>query len=274
VSFLALTLLTFREAVRRRLVVAVGIMGGLFLLLFGAGFAVVHHQARFSAVGERPEAMNFFLLTGLYGVNFLVVALTVLASADTISGEIASGTLQVVVTKPLRRSTVILAKWTGLAVMLAAFTAGMGAAMIALVAAISGYVPPNPVPGLATIFLEGLVLLSLSLLLGTRLTTLAGGVIVFMLHALAFVAGWMEQAGAFLRSEAAARIGVVVSLLVPSEALWRRAAWLMQEDTMRRLGFGPFATASAPSGAMVAWAALYAALALVLAVRLFRNRDL
>jgi len=40
------------------------------------------------------------------------------------------------------------------------------------------------------------------------------------------------------------------------------------------IGFSPFATAAAPSGAMVAYAALYAAVSLVVAVRVFGKRDL
>ncbi len=59
------------------------------------------------------EPVNFFVLAALYGVAFLTVMLAVLTSVDTIAGEIASGTIQTIVTKPLRRWEVVIGKWLG-----------------------------------------------------------------------------------------------------------------------------------------------------------------
>jgi len=136
------------------------------------------------------------------------------------------------------------------------------------------YLPPSPIQGIALMILEGLVILTLSILGGTRLTTLANGVVVFMLYGLAFIAGWIEQIGAFVRNHTMTNIGILISLIIPSEALWRRTAYLMQPPTLRQLGFGPFATATAPSTAMVVYAVLYMLAALALAIRMFRKRDI
>ena len=269
-----ITLLTFHEARRRRLVLAVAIMGAVFLALFGIGFYFVNRNAKFSIVGERPEVMNFFLLTGLYGVNFLTVMLTVLASVDSIAGEISSGTIQTIASKPLPRWKIVAGKWTGLAVMLFIFVVVMSAGMMLIVRLLGHYVPPHPVEGVLLMFLEGLVLLSLSILGGSRVSTLANGVVVFMLYGLAFVAGWLEQAASFVHNQTLSNIGILVSLVIPSESLWRRAAYLMQPPFLRQLGVGPFATATAPSVVMVVYAGLYCLAALALAVRLFNRRDL
>jgi Cu-processing system permease protein len=56
--------------------------------------------------------------------------------------------------------------------------------------------------------------------------------------------------------------------------LWKRAAYEMQSPLVAALGVSPFSAASVPSPLMVAYAALYAALALGLAVRMFSRRDL
>ncbi len=269
-----ITLMTFREARRRRLVLAVALLGVVYLVLFTVGFYFVHKNAKFTIVGERPEVMNFFLMTGLYVVNFLVVVLTVLASVDSIAGEIASGTIQTTVTKPLRRWKVVVGKWIGLASMLAIFVIAMNAAMVAIVRGISGYVGPHLIEGTLLMILEGLVVLSLATLGSARLTTLANGVVVFMLYALAFISGWSEQIGAFMRNTTLVDIGIFVSLITPSEALWRRAAYLMQPESIRKLGFGPFATATAPSGAMVVYASIYAVVLVLFAIRTFQRRDL
>ena len=48
----------------------------------------------------------------------------------------------------------------------------------------SGYFPANALQGLALLMLEALVLLSLSLLGGTRLSTLTNGVALFLVYGL------------------------------------------------------------------------------------------
>jgi len=48
----------------------------------------------------------------------------------------------------------------------------------------------------------------------------------------------------------------------------------MQSPLVGVFGFSPFATAAAPSGAMVVYAALYATVSLGVAVRVFSKRDL
>lgn len=70
------------------------------------------------------------------------------------------------------------------------------------------------------------------------------------------------------------RIGIVSSLALPSEALWRRAAHEMESPLVKALGFSPFASSSVRSGWMVGYAVPYAGAALLLAVRRFARRDL
>ena len=271
--------MTFLEARMRKMLWAVILLGGAFLIVYAAGFYFMYRELSRTMSGgivQRLEPLNFFVMAGLYGVNFLVVMLAVLASVDTLSGEIASGTIHTVVTKPLRRWEVLVGKWLGLAIMLSVFAVVMSGALIGIVRVIGNYLPPNPISGVALILLEGLVVLTLSILGGTRLSTLTNGVVVFMLYGLAFIAGWIEQIGAFLHSEVAVDIGIVISLLMPSEAMWKRAAYLMQPPFLRELGLSatPFGAASAPSEAMVVYTAIYIAAALGLAIRWFSRRDL
>ena len=91
-----------------------------------------------------------------------------------------------------------------------------------------------------------------------------------------YIAGWIEQIGSMMRSEAAVNIGIAVSLLMPGEAMWKRAAYLLQPPFLRELGLDatPFGAASAPSAAMVAYAVGYTVLALILAIKQFSGRDL
>jgi ABC-type transport system involved in multi-copper enzyme maturation permease subunit len=111
--------LTFREAIRRRIVLTGLVLGILFLVVFSIGFRMIYTEIsaennwRANAMASliQTEASNFLLLAGLYAVAFLSVAMGALLAADTLAGEISSGTIQTIVTKPLRRSAVVFGKW-------------------------------------------------------------------------------------------------------------------------------------------------------------------
>ncbi|MGC8837141.1 MAG: ATP-binding cassette domain-containing protein, partial [Anaerolineae bacterium] len=217
---------TFREAQRRRLLWIGAALGLAFLALFGVGYSIMYREALADGASFLTEMLSGLLIVGLYVVNFLGIMVAVVLSVDTLPGEIASGTIHTVVTKPLRRWEVVLGKWLGLAAMLALFVGLISTGVIAVSWAVARYVPPHPAEGIALMFLSGLVVLTLSLLGGARLSTMANGLVVLMLYGLAFIAGWIEQFGAYVRNEAAVNTGIVVSLLMPSEAMWKRAAYL------------------------------------------------
>jgi hypothetical protein len=80
--------------------------------------------------------------------------------------------------------------------------------------------------------------------------------------------------GWFTRNQVAVNIGILSSLLIPSEALWKRAAHLMESPLVSALGFSPFTSASPPSPLMVWYAVAYTAVILGFAVRQFSRRDL
>ncbi len=269
-----ITWLTFREAWRRRMVLVALGLGGLFLLLYGVGISLIEGNIREeggSAVALR-FGHNLLLMAGLYVVHFLTVMLAIFASVDTIAGEVTSHTIQALVTKPVRRWQIVIGKWCGYAAMLSLYLGLLGGGILGLVYWLLGYQPENPAAVLL-LLLEALVLLSLSLLGGTRASTLTNGVLLFMLYGLAFIGAWVEQIGALLQSHAAVNVGIVTSLLMPVEALWRRAAYLMQPQVMSSIPT-PFSGTSPPSQAMVGYAVGYAALMLGLAILSFQQRDL
>jgi Cu-processing system permease protein len=218
------------------------------------------------------------LMAGMYVVNFLTAMMTVLTSVDTLSGEIGSGTIHTLVAKPVRRWEIVLGKWLGFAGMISLYLLLMGGGVMGLVFLRSGYIAPHPLSALALMWLNALVLLSVSILGGAYLSTLANGVLVFGLYGVAFIGGWIEQIGSFFTNQAASQIainiGIITSLIIPSEALWKRAAHDLQSPLVSALGISPFTTRSYPSTAMVIYAILFMLVAFALAVRRFSQRDL
>ena len=128
---------------------------------------------------------------------------------------------------------------------------------------------------MALMVMQGLLLLSLTIAGGTRLSSLANGVMAFMLYGVAFIGGWVEQIGAMLRNETAVDIGIIASLLMPSEVLWKKAFALFQPAfASNPLMAGPFAVGSQPSDLMLWYAVGYIVALLGLALWSFSARDL
>jgi cation diffusion facilitator family transporter len=90
----------------------------------------------------------------------------------------------------------------------------------------------------------------------------------------AFLGGWLEQMSGFTEGSRLAMVGIISSLIMPSEALWRRAAFEMESPLSGSLQFSPFADISIPSAAMIGYACAYLFIALGIAVYHFGERDL
>ena len=139
--------LTFKEAVRRRILLAAFLLGLAFLLLYGTGFSLMSDQIGRQFQGPTRQLyqsgfFNFLSLAGMYAVNFLAIAMGALLSADTLAGEIGSGTIQAVVTKPVRRPVYLLSRVAGVfAIVCAAAAVGLCAEGLGRLAAGAAAVP-------------------------------------------------------------------------------------------------------------------------------------
>ena len=97
-----LTKLTFREAMRRRIMLAGLVLGISFLIIYSLGLHFILDQISLAikaAATENPsvnqsisnvgkvESMNGFLMAGLYAVTFLSIAMAALLGAQIPSRE-------------------------------------------------------------------------------------------------------------------------------------------------------------------------------------------
>ena len=275
--------LTFREAIRRRIVLTGLILGVLFLIVFAVGARMISIEISRETLAEggaayrnimRAEMSNFLLMAGLYAVTFLSIAMGALLAADTLAGEINSGSIQTIVTKPVRRSYVVFGKRLGFAGLLGLYAILMAGGVVLIVYLQSAHLPRNILTGLTLIYLESLLVMTISLAGSSAMPALATGGMVFGLYGLAFLGGWIEQIGAIFQNQVAVPVGIISSLLIPTEALWRRAAFVMQKPLTTALQVSPFATLSAPSTLMVVYAFLYLLVMVWIAVHSFQHRDI
>src|SRR5260221_14262703 len=117
--------LTFREAIRRRILLAGFVLGVSFLIIYSIGLHFILIQVGHVAASNAPsqgaanvlnvESENTFLMAGLYAITFLSIAMAALLGAGTLAGEINSDTIQTIATKSTRRADVVLGKWLGCA---------------------------------------------------------------------------------------------------------------------------------------------------------------
>jgi len=146
---------TFQEAARRKILWTAVATGVGFLALFGTG---MHFQVKdLSAHGVPPlighQVQVAMLQIGFYAVDLLAVVMTILTSVDTLSGEISSGTIQAIATKPISRWEVLMGKWLGFAGMIAIYVSGMFGGVSAIGYFIAGVRPHNTERGALLVFL-------------------------------------------------------------------------------------------------------------------------
>ena len=269
--------LTWLETRRRKIALAALICGLLFLAVFGSamyfGFRAAQAEGGVDAVGWRIAA-TILTVAGLYVVNFLVTAVAILLPIDSLSGEIGSGVIQTLASKPVDRAAIVVGKWLAYLLMTAAYLALMGGGIFLIMRVFADYTAPAVLVPMALMLLGAATMLSITIAGGVRLSTITNGIVAFGFYGVAFIAGWIEQILSMFGNSTARHVGTLVSLLSPSDSMWRRAAFELQPLATVVLQNGPFGVVSVPSAAMIAWAALFSLGVLWFAVWQFRRRPL
>lgn len=276
--------LTFQEAFRRKMIVAVLLLSATFLVLYGIGFQlliddfVTFNRERGGVPGRvlpYEVQASAMVMLGLYTVNFLAGIMTIFAAVGSVSSEIESGTLHAIVSKPLARWEIIAGKYLGFLIMIAIYISLMVGGVILVSRAIGEYSPPNVLHGAALIVLVSTILLSLTMLGSTVFSTMANGVVVFMLYGMALTGGLVEQIGNSLDNETMVRIGVGTSILLPSDVMWKLASYVVQPAmAVNLVGPNPFGTAKPPSDFAVQYAVVYCLVLVAASMLVFRQRDI
>ena len=278
--------LTVQEASRRRLLLALVILTLLVVGFSAWGFNKITTVTR--SDGTTLPAAQVTLITSqlLIVVTFMYSGVLALSAAvvagPLISSEVESGLLLSMLARPMRRSEVVIGKWLGLAVLVAIYAAGSAFLEIVAVNWATGYIPPHPIELVLYVGTEGLALLSLGLLLSTRLSGITGGVIALVAWLMAWIGGVVGDIGVGLQNQAVEDVGTVSHLILPTDGLWRGAVYAMEPDavlaTLRAAGTvgraNPFSAVDPPPLPYLAWVVVWFALMLALSVWCFRTREL
>lgn len=274
---------TLRETVRKKALLAAIVLTVAFLALYALGTYFVFRESNyFTRPSEYSPALRQatvagLLLAGLYVINSIGGLLAIFTAVGSISGEIDQGTLHAVIPRPLHRWQVVVGKWLGYATLLTVYVTFTTLGAMGIMWLLSGHFPSGALAGVALMSLGALLLLSLSLAGSTVLPTIANGIVVFLLYSVGTLGGMMEQLGWVIANRTLVNIGIITSLMIPTDSIWRMAAQALQPNlplNMLMDGGGPFATLNPPSMWMAIYAVLYGLAAIITAVIIFQRRDL
>ncbi len=284
--FLVVARLTVQESSRRRLLLALLVLTLIVVGFSAWGFNKITTVTNSQGQTLPPEQVALVTSQLLIVIVFMFSGVLALSAAvvagPLISGEVESGLLLSMLARPVRRSEIVIGKWLGLAILVGIYAAGAGSFELAAVDWATGYLPPHPVDLILYVAAEGLVLLSLGMLLSTRLSGITAGVIALVAWLIAWIAGVVGDIGTGLQNQALQNVGVVSHLLLPSDGLWRGAIFAMEPDTLiasmkARGPFGranPFAAVDPPPAEFLIWVAVWFAGMLALSVWSFRTREI
>ena len=288
--------LTIREAARRRLFLVLILITVASVALSGWGFSQVREALLSNAdttgggieaggvTGELALTFIFaqLLILVTFMFSFILALSAVFIAAPVIAGELESGVALTILARPLGRTTYLLGKWLGIALLVCVYAALSGIVELVVVGALTGYRPPDPVFALAYLCGQALVLLTLTILLSTRLSAITAGVACLAIFGLAWIGGIIGGIGTAIGEPTVAQVGELSRLLLPTDGLWRGVVYHLQPREMLLLldQAGPFTAAfpfvveAPPPTSFLVWALAWFAVILGLAAVSFSRREI
>ncbi len=278
---LTIARLTILEASRRKLLLALGILTIVVVVLTSWGFSRLPTMNGVTPAEVRLASSQLTILVAFMFSGVLALGSTLVA-APSIASDIESGIALAILPRPIRRSQLLMGKWLGLAFLVAVYAAGSGLLELLGIWLATGYTPPSPVAALTFVAAEGLVLMTLALLLSTRLAPMTGGVIALVLFFVAWIGGIALAIGQGFANDTIINIGVGSRLLIPTDGLWHGAIFYLEPTDFlaaaraagRARAGNPFFADQPPPVVYIAWVVGWLAAIVGLANWSFARRDL
>ncbi len=286
---LTIARLTLREAARRRLLLALAIFTLLVIGLTGWGFqrlTTITNRGQPLTATEIRLITSQLLILVMFTFSFVLALSSAFVAAPALANEVESGVALALLSRPISRTEVILGKWLGLVAVATFYIVGAAVLELTIVNLVTGYAPPRPVEMVAYLIGETTVLLTLGLLLSTRVPAMTGGIVAAAAFGLAWMAGIAGGIGLALENTALSNVGTISRLLLPTDGLWRGAIYSAEpaaviaavvgaaRTTSAGAASNPFFASTPPPAPYLAWVSAWIVLTLGLAVLSFRHREL
>jgi ABC-type transport system involved in multi-copper enzyme maturation permease subunit len=275
--------LTIREAARRRILwVLLGLtIVSVALTSWGTGALAGLARSEGTNELEIRIGVSQILILAAFMFSFVLAMTAAFLGAPAIAADLESGIALAMLARPIRRSEYVMGRWLGLVFVVAAYAAASGFLEIGAVGLLTGHYPPEPL--LAVVFLaaQAVVLLTIALLLGTRLPAIAAGAICVVIFGLAWMAGVFGGVARAFDADALAVVSDATRWLFPSDGLWRGVIYGLEPPLVSVIASGseigdanPFYAFAPPPLAFIVWSVLWIAGVLALAVWSLDRREI
>jgi len=224
---LTIARLTILEASRRKLLLALGVLTLAVIVLTSWGFSRLPTMNNVTPAEVRLAASQLTILMAFMFSGVLALGSTLVA-APSIASDIESGIALAILPRPIRRSQLLMGKWLGLAGLVTLYAVGSGLLELLGIWIGTNYLPPNPIASIAFVAAEGIILMTLALLLSTRLSPMTGGVIALVLFFVAWIGGIALAIGITFDNQTIKAIGIGSRLLIPTDGLWHGAIYYLE----------------------------------------------
>ena len=284
---IAIARLTIGEAARRKILWVLVVLALVAVGVTGWGVDRLVTIARASGSPELTVQLGVsqILIFIAFQFSFVLAMTAAFLGSPTIASDLESGVALALLARPLRRTSYLLGRWLGLAIVLVGYGAGSAILAILVVGRVSGYTPPSIALPVVYLVGEGLVVLTLSLLLSTRLPPIGAGAIAVVAFGLAWMAGAIERVGIAIAANNPGVnldvVGQVSRAILPTDGLWRGVIYGLEPGIVIAAASGqplaeanPFFAATPPSPAFLAWAVAWVVLVMVVAGFSLRRREL
>ena len=278
---LTIARLTVLEASRRKLLLALAVLTLVVILLTSWGFSRLPTMRGVTPAEVRLAASQLTILVAFMFSGVLALGSTLVA-APAIASDIESGIALAILPRPIRRSEVLMGKWLGLAVLVVLYAGLSGVLEMVGIWIATGYLPPTPAAAIVLVAAEGIVLMTLALLLSTRMAPMTGGVIALVLFFVAWIGGIALAIGQVFGNDTIINIGVGSRLLIPTDGLWHGAIYYLEPSDIlaaarvagRARAGNPFFADQPPPLSYILWVIAWLLAALGIANWSFARRDL
>lgn len=279
---IAIARLTLREAIRRRLLWALVLFTLVIVALTAWGFGQIQGTSPLPEI-QTAIGISQLLILLAFMFSFVLAMTAVFLGSPSIAGQVESGEALAMLARPLRRADLVVGRWIGFGAIVVAYATVAGLLEIGVAALVTGYAPPHPVEASLYIAGEGLVLLTLAVLLSTRLGVITSGAVAVVLFGIAWMVGIMGQVGVAFSNDALRVAGDVSRVVLPTDVLWRGAIASL-EPPLATLALGgsagrmfevsPFYASEPPEAVVLMFVGVWVVAALAVAVGLFARREL
>jgi ABC-type transport system involved in multi-copper enzyme maturation permease subunit len=261
-----------REAIRRRVILVVVLLTVGFLALYALGTAVSFNEVDNSIPDGAPVDDRVLVGSTLFGlamftILFLGTVLGVFLTLGAVRGDAERGLLQPIVVRPVGRTSLLLGRYVGAALVCLAYVVTVYVAAMLITGITGGWWPDDPVGPGAGLVIAVLVIAALSLL-GS----------VFLVFGAGLAAGLLGQIGDALSVQTLEDVAKVTSWILPFEALYQAGLHGLTQETGGVTGvivqLGPFGGAQDAGPGLWAWALVYLGLVGAAARAGFARRDL